>query len=177
MMDVELLEASILGALSPALEEEVEEHLLACGACADVYERLLALGAAIRALVTRGEVWVHATAELEARLVDAGLLKRRYTLRPGDTVACTVDATDVYSLATYHADVTGVTRVDVFYADRRLEDVPFGPDGTVRMLAPGGALRKLPTSTLPVRLVAVADDGSERTLGAYALDHTAYAPT
>jgi hypothetical protein len=63
--------------------------------------------------------------------------------------------------------------VDLIRGGQRLLDVPFDPDaGRVYMVTRADFLRTLPTMKVELRLIAV-DDGNERTLGEFVLDHTA----
>jgi hypothetical protein len=171
------LAACALGEIPEADDLAVEEHVLSCGRCAAVLASLLRLGPAVGALVRSGGAMMPVTRALAERLDAEGLISRRYFLEPGRPVPCTVGADDVYSLTTYQVDLAGVSRVDLIRAGQRLADIPFdGGAGRVYMLSRADQLRALPTTTLPLRLLAV-DAASERILGDYVLEHTGYVPT
>jgi len=176
-MAVERLVASALGELAADEDAEVEEHVLSCGHCAAIYASLVRLGPAIAHLVGDGGATMPITRTLVERLEHEGLITRRYELTSAAVVPCAVGADDIYSLTTYHVNLAGVSRVDLIRAGQRLSDVPFDAvRGRVYMLSRAEALRMLPTTKLPIRLVAVEASG-ERTLGEYTLDHTAFAPS
>lgn len=173
MIALDRLIASALGELSGDAEMEVEEHVLSCSRCARRYGSLLRLGPGIAQLVRSGEALMPVTRALAERLEAEGLISRRYELEPGRAVACTAGPADIYSLTSYHVDLTGASRVDLVRPGQRLSDVPFDADaGRVYMLLRADALRALPSMRIALRLIAV-DDDSERTLGEYVLDHTA----
>jgi hypothetical protein len=174
---VDRLIACALGELADDDADEVEEHILSCGACATRYASFVRLGPAIRALVRDGDATVPATRALVDAADAAGLVTRRYVLTPGAVVRCTVDATDIYSLTTYEGlDLAGVSQLDFVRAGTRIADVPFDArEGRLYMLTRAEMLRALPTVKLPIRLVAVEGSG-ERTIAEVTLDHTAYEP-
>jgi hypothetical protein len=173
---IEELLRLVLDELDESERDRVDEHLLGCSDCAATAEQLAVVGEEITALVRTASVSVVVTARARAELERAGLITRTYALRPGDIVPCTVDALDRYVLTELSAELAGVRRVDLVVGDRRLEDIPFDTEkGSVEYVSPGEVLRALPSMTLPLRLVAV-DGASERDLGSYTLEHTAYAP-
>jgi hypothetical protein len=94
----------------------------------------------------------------------------------GGEVNCTVAARDVYTRMRLALDTRGLRRIDLLYespsASYRIVDVPFEA-GEVVFVQPATYLRTLPSERKTVRLVAV-EDGSERVLGVYTLNHTAF---
>jgi len=174
---VDRLIACALGELTGEAADEVEEHVLSCGACAATYASFVRLGPAIRSLVRDGDAMLPATSALVEAVDAAGLVTRRYVLTPGAIVPCTVDAADIFSLATYEGiDLAGVSRLDVIRAGTRIADVPFDARaGRLYMLSSAKTLRSLPTIKLPIRLVAVESAG-ERTIAEVTLDHAAFEP-
>jgi hypothetical protein len=167
-----------LAELSGPDAEEAGEHVLACGACAERLEQLVALGIGIRDLVRAGKTWIVLSRRLLERMDRDGLVSRTYRVRPGETVPCGVGARDVYALTHLEADLTGVSRVDLVVSDlgMRVDDVPFDRErGEITFVERSDHVRALPTG--PIRLVLVAvDDVGERALGEYTLSHTAYVP-
>jgi hypothetical protein len=170
--------ACALGELAGDAADEVEEHVLSCGACAAKYASFVRLGPAIRALVRDGDATVPATRALVDAAEAAGLVTRRYVLTPGAVVPCTVDAHDIYSLTIYEGlDLAGVSRLDVVRPGGRLVDVPFDARaGRLYMLTRGEMLRALPTMKLQIQLVSV-ESGGDRTVAEVTMDHTAFDPT
>jgi len=179
VIELDQLIGHALGELDEPAAAVVDEHVLACGRCAAVLERLLAIGDGVRALVQAGQVACPASAALVEELAAAGLISRRYRLAPDQPVACTVSADDIYAATTLEgpAEVRGVQQLDVVLTTpagaTRMRDAPFDPrSGLVMFLTRSDVLRKLPSCRIRVELVAV-DASGERELAAYFLDHTA----
>jgi hypothetical protein len=153
-------------------DDETEEHVLSCGSCAEQLASLVRLGPAIAELVRAGRTGFVATRALVDRLEAERLISRRYALAPGSTLPCAVAADDIFSLITFEVDLTGATRVDLTRNETRYLDVPFDPtSGRLYLVTPSEVIRRLPSG----RLDFLIRDG-DRTLGEYALDHTAFAP-
>jgi hypothetical protein len=173
MIAIDRLVASALGELTGDADAEVEEHLLSCGVCAARCASLVRLGPAIAELVRAGAVTMPVTRALVEQLDAEGLITRRYALEPDEPVPCSIGPEDIYSLTTYAVDLAGASRVDLIRQGQRLPDIPFdAAAGRVYMLTRAEALRRVPSTRLHLRLLAV-DEAGERTLGDYALDHTA----
>ncbi len=175
MIAFERLVACAVGDVAPEEERHVEEHILSCGPCADLYATLVRLGADVAALVRAGGATLQITQTLEERVEHDGLVTRRYNLSPGDVVPCAVNAEDIYSLTTLAADLTNVERVDLVRGDQRIADVPFDRRGVVRLLTSANVLRTLPTMKVAFRLIAIDGAGRERIVAHYTLDHTGLA--
>ena len=180
MIALERLLMLSLGELDDPEAAPVEEHVLACAACASTLERLLRIGDGVRALVHAGGLPFFASVSVLDELGRAGLVTRTFRLGPGETVACTVTAEDIYAASYMTANLSRVARVDVVrrtsHGTHRTEDVPFDATrGVVGMVLPGAFLRTLPTEKGRVVLYAV-DPSGERELGEYTFDHTAYRP-
>jgi hypothetical protein len=112
------------------------------------------------------------TRALVEQLDAEGLITRRYALEPDAPVPCSIGPEDIYSLTTYAVDLAGASRVDLIRQGQRLPDIPFDAGaGRVYMLTRAEALRRMPSTRLHLRLLAV-DEAGERTLGNYVLDHT-----
>jgi hypothetical protein len=182
LIEHEKLISLALGELAEAEADEVDAHVLACGACATVLERLLRLGPLVRDLVREGAVAFPVTAALADRLRREGLVSRSYRIAKDDAVPCSVAAEDVYALTTLEVDAHGVERVDVVVTFPlgavRMDDVPFDRDaGLVRYVTQSRRLRLLPSCRVVVEVLASDARGerAERTIGRYFLDHTAFA--
>lgn len=181
MIPLERLAAYALGDLDERESDEVDEHVLGCSECAVKLERLVAIGAAVRVVVNHGGVRVGVTPAMLADLKRDELVTRTYHVERDGSVACTVDASDVYVLAELEAELSGVTRVDVIHrrGDHvlRMRDMPVDRErGIVALVLPGAYLRAQPSGLDDVTVLAV-DAGGERTLGRYAFNHTAYSET
>lgn len=174
MIAIDRLVACAVDELPEDEAREVEEHVLGCTPCAALFERLVALGDALRELVRAGAASFVATRGLVDRLDAARLLSRRYELGPGAIVPCSVGAADIYSCVRFAADLSGVTRVDVERGATRLTDVPFeANEGAIYLVTSSALIRTFPTAKLAFRLIAV-DARGERPLGQYTLDHTGF---
>jgi hypothetical protein len=174
----EKLIALAAGDLEGAEAEAVEEHVLACGACAALFDRFLGLGEAIRGLVRGAAVQVPLTPSLVAELEAEGLVTRTYRVAQNGSVACSVGSDDRYVASYLEANLRDVTRVDLIsktpFGERRIADVTFDAErGVVSYVTSGAFLRTLPTMKHEIRLLAIEADG-ERELGTYLFDHTGY---
>jgi hypothetical protein len=158
--------------------DQVEHHVLSCSSCAATLERLVKLGSATRELLLAGRVHGFVSPALSARLGELGLISRVYRLVPEQVVSCGVGSDDLYVLTELEADLTGVSRLDFLLRtaageERRWRDIPFhAPGGLVLHLVRADDLRQLPSTRVSLELRAV-DDGHERVLGRYELDHDA----
>jgi anti-sigma factor RsiW len=142
MIALDRLIAYAAGDLSGDDELTVEEHVLSCGACAAVVERLVRLGSAIRELVRAGALdgRLIGTPALVAKLDAEGLIHRRYHAAPGQSVACSVGADDVFAVLTLEVPLAGVSRVDFVHNNNRFADVPFdAANGRLYIIAPSGS--------------------------------------
>ncbi len=180
MIDLERLVLLALDELDDAEAAEVDEHVLACGACASTLERLLHIGAGVRDLVRAGRTNIPVTTSLAAELRATGLISRSYHLAPDEIVPCTVGADDVYALTTLDADFRGVDRVDMVMTTpggaRTIADLPFDRErGQVSYVAPSSTLRTFPSMRIKLELFSVEGKGP-RKLGEYFLEHTAFSP-
>jgi hypothetical protein len=173
--------ALTLGELPDEEAAPIEEHILACGDCAGRVERLLQIARAVPEMVRSGRFAFAATTELFEELQKSRLVTRVYDLHPGSFTACTVAARDVYTGVRYHADLSGVERVDVIREAegeqvQRLEDVPVDREhGWVHIVLRVDVLRTTKSGSRKARLVAVDAEG-ERELAHYDLQHTAFQP-
>lgn len=91
-----------------------------------------------------------------------------------------MNASDIYALATLKADFVDVTRASIVITlpmgARRMEDVPFdAARGTASYVTRSSDLRKLPSGRVTLELYA--NEPSERLLGRYFLDHSAFVGT
>jgi hypothetical protein len=180
MIAFERLAMLALGELSEADAAEVEEHVLGCDACAAVVERLVELGERMREVARAGGVGMMPGHALVEQLASERLVTRTYRIAPGGSVACTVGGRDIYSAMYLEVDLHGVRRLDLLYdapsLTFRLQDLPFDPErGELTFVRAAEELRLLPTERKTIRLVSV-EDGGDRLLGEYVLNHTAYRP-
>lgn len=173
MIDVDELIACALGELADEAEAAVEEHVLACGECAERYAAFVRIARDLPELVRGGHVAMPITPALYARMHAAGLVSRYYVLAPGTTVPCGVGAADIYSVIRLECDLRNLSRVDLVRGGERIPDVVFD-DHAVLLATPSELVRRIPTMKLPFQLVSVEESG-ERTLASYTLDHTAFA--
>jgi len=169
-----------MGELPPAEEEPLEEHLLGCAHCAQRLAELVALGAAIRHAVRAGRLEAMISAPLLERMKKEGLRLREYRIPAGGSVNCTLRADEDGVVGRMQAALAGVKRLDVVQVteargekiSQRLEDIPFDPAaGEVLHFPSAAAMRKMPPTTIRMRLVAVEESG-ERALGEYTFVHT-----
>ncbi|MGE3402667.1 MAG: zf-HC2 domain-containing protein [Vicinamibacterales bacterium] len=178
-LDADVLMDYWLAALSPADEDRVEQHLMACDPCGDRLRETIVLADTLRALARSGSLRVVVNDEYARRAAAAGRRIREYRAAPGEHIQCTVSADDDLLLSRLTVDLQGAARVDVALCDERgterhrLVDVPVRDDGgSVLFQESIDAAKAMPTSTLVMRLLAVEQEGSERVLGEYTFHHT-----
>ncbi len=171
---------AIVGYLAADLPDDeqaaLEEHLFECDACAETASELSGVALAVRGAVGQGKAIFAATEALVAQLEARGVTLRHYRMEPGARVECTVGADDVFVVAHYSADFTGVDEVTVIVTNaqgaetRRMERVAVPPGArTLRVLLRGDLLRRMPTGTNTVTLHA-----GDRIVAQYTLSHTAF---
>lgn len=167
-----------LAELPSSREPDVEEHLLACDACGRELARLVELAAAIRSATRSGSVGAVVSESFLDRIANEGLRLRQYRLGPGESVQCTVTATDDVLVARLAADLSQPARVDIAWYDaggreqERVCDVPVhGGLGEIIWAQRIDDIRALPATVMRARVLAI-DDRGERVLGEYTFDHT-----
>jgi hypothetical protein len=165
-----------LGELDEAQESRLDEHLFACSDCAEQLRGIVALGAAIRSELLRGDLGFVLPLAFIRRIKDAGLRVREYELEPGGSVQCTVAPDDDLVVAHLHAPLRDVRRLDLVIEDEkigtlRVNDVAFDPAADGLAMVPSVAyLRTLRNERQRVRLLAV-DGVHERVIGDYTFNH------
>lgn len=171
-----------LGALSPEVEEPIEEHLLGCGECARSLQWVIDLAGATRALARRGLLRVVVSVKFLDRLANEGLHLRQYRVTPGGSVACTVTPEDDLMVVRLAAPFEAPARADLVFCGQggeeegRLPDVAAEfPRGEVVFTVPIDEIRRLGPGTSRIQIVAVEVSG-ERVLGEYTFNHTPYSP-
>jgi len=171
------------GELAPADEAAVEEHLMACGACAERAASLGRLAAATRELIARGRVPLVLTPALLARLERDGMRIRRHVVEAGGQTRCTAGPDDDLIAVTLRVPLRAGERVDLVYLEApagldlgaRWTDVPVDvARGEVVFAEPGDAIRLLPAGRARLCLLGVGPAG-ERTIGEFTLLHTPWA--
>lgn len=170
------------GELSGAAQDQVEEHMFVCAACAERLASVEAIARGIAALVASGAVSTGATAAAVRAAADRGVEVRSYRLAPGDVVPCTCAPSDAYVAVRFDVDLAPGEHADLEVAttilasgdviDRRQEDVAVDYDaGAITLLYAGDTIRAAPRSRWEMH-VRVRGDAGERVLGPYTLDHT-----
>lgn len=172
-----------LATLSPAEDETVSEHLLACDGCGDRLRETIALAEGIRDLARRGDLRMVVSGKFLERAVEEGLHVRQYSVPSGDSIQCTVTAGDDLLIARLAADLGAVQRVDLAMCDAsgaeqyRLRDIPVERDaGAVIYQESITFAKAAPTTTFNLRLLALDQRGGERLLGEFTFNHTRTLP-
>lgn len=167
------------GDLAQAERDALEEHLLACEACAVRAARLADLAGGVAALARAGAVAGPTTAAVLARLERDGLRVHRYPIAAGEVVPCSVWPEDEVMAAVL--DVRGLAageegRFDLLarVGDEppvRVDDVPLDrTTGTVVWLSVAARERRRSATRVSFRLIRVAA-GGEAVVGEYGLAH------
>jgi Putative zinc-finger len=166
------------GELAEAEAARVEEHVFACGSCADRLADIAACGKGIAAAVRGSRVQVVITESVLNALQRAGVRIRSYTLAPGQTVPCAVWPDDQLVVGRLRGDFTGFERVTLAVAMNdqemaRAHDVPVpGGPGEILDAIPAERLRQLPSCQLRLTLSGTRG-GREEVIGTYSLEHSA----
>jgi hypothetical protein len=172
-----------LAALAPAVEETVEEHLLACDECGDRLRAMIAMAEGLRTLARSGSLRVVISDHFVKHAARMGRRVREYAPPAGGSVECTVAADDDFLVARLAADLNEATRVDLSWCDDqgvelvRMTDIPVrGDAGSVICQESITFAKASPSNTLVARLLGVDTQGSERLLGEYLFHHTRTIP-
>jgi hypothetical protein len=182
-LDVTTLSDYWLGAMEPAEEERIEEHLFACEECAVQLDEVVALAESVRRVGQEGSLMMVVSDVFLNRAKENGARVREYAPPAGSSVQCTVTAEDDLLVGRLAADLRALKRVDLSLHDPsgteqfRLVDIPFVPDkGAVVWQQSITFAKAAPTSTLVARLLAVDEMGEESLVGEYTFNHTRTLP-
>jgi hypothetical protein len=182
-LDAAVLGDYWLGALPPAEEEAIEEHVFACDECETRLQEMVLLADGIRKLAREGSLLMVVSDAFLRRVADEGLRVREYAPPNGGSIACTVTAEDDFLIGRLTADLSGAKRVDLSLCDRmgteqlRLADIPFhSDDHSVAFQQSITYAKGAPSETLIARLLALDDSGGEHLLGEYTFHHTRTLP-
>lgn len=171
-----------LGETDAATREAIDAHLMACDACGESFDELLALGQGVREALRAGSLFAAASADFVQRLADRGVRVRQYRVPHDGSVNCSVAPDDEVLVSRLQAELGGVQRLDLIEesslapgALQRVQDIPFDPQASeVVYLAGTARVRALPAHTVQLTLVAT-QDGHEREIGRYAFHHRPWA--
>lgn len=154
----------------------LEEHLFACDTCGARAAWMEGLAAGVTDALRRGDALLPITAATADRMRGSGLTLREYHARPGESVACTVGADDDFLVTYLHAELAGVSSVDLVVIDeagverQRTKDLPVdATSGHVVYAISGKHVRPFPSTVLVYRL-----ETAGRQLGDYTFVHTAF---
>jgi hypothetical protein len=182
------IEAAVLmdywiAALTPADEEAVEQHLMACDRCGDRLREVIALADGLRVLARSGLLRVVISDAFVKHAAETGLRVRQYAPPRGESIQCTVAADDDLLVARLAVDLTTAPRVDLSWCDprgvehERMADIPVRADaGSVVCQQSITWAKGSPSATMIARLLAVDEKGDERVLGEYSFHHTRTIP-
>jgi hypothetical protein len=177
-LSLDLLLAYWLAETSPAETDSVEEHLMACDACGEQLDSIVALADGIRKALRAGEVGMTASDAFIHKLAERGVRLREYRLPVNGSVNCTVAPDDELLVSRLAVPLAGVQRLDgIGEASvmpgvlHRIDDIPFDPaSGEVIFLPRLSQLRSAPEHTFRLVLLAVDASGA-RELGSYTFRH------
>jgi hypothetical protein len=172
-----------LGALPTSEEDAIEEHLLGCDRCGDRLRETIALAEAVRKLAREGSLRMVVSDTFLRRATEEGLRVREYAPPRGSGVECTVTAEDDLLVGRLATDLGEAKRVDLCICDERgveqfrFPDVPAHAGTSSIVFQESITFAKAsPDSKMIVRLLAVDEAGSERSLGEYTFNHTRSMP-
>jgi len=172
-----------LAALPKSEEDAVEQHLFGCDQCGDRLRETIALAEGVRKLARQGSLRMIVSDTFLRRAAEEGLRVREYAPPRGGGVECTVTAEDDLLVGRLAADLSEAKRVDLCLCDEsgveqfRFPDIPVhaGTSGIVFQESITFA-KASPDAKMIVRLLAVDEAGSERSLGEYTFNHTRSTP-
>jgi hypothetical protein len=162
------------GELEPEDVARIEEHVFACGPCANALADAEALAHGVRQLVRSGSFHALVSDSVLNRLAREGARIRSFVLSPGDVVPCAVWDDDDVVVTRLRGDFSGVDSVSVIATLgsgqelSRSEQIPIRA-GQQELIEATSAewLRQLPEITVQFRVTS----GDGRPLGEYTLTH------
>ena len=171
-----------MGELSAREQEEVEEHYFGCEHCCQRLHGLVQLGEAITRTIRVGELSAPVTAGLLERAAADGLSLRQYSVRPGETVACTASPEDDFVVIHLAGSLSGHSSVsmrieteDLEHGGRQVRQLPVVPvdreRGELFLLFAGSLVRSYPRSRWTMQLGAAGQE-PDASLGTFTLQHT-----
>lgn len=167
-----------LGDADPAATDAADEHLMACEACGEALDGLIALGEGVRAALRAGTVATVAGHAFVQRLAAQGVQVREYRVAPGGSVNCSVAPGDGLLVSCLQAPLQGVQRLDLQMelsiepgTRHEMHDLPFDPQvGEVMLVSKLSDVRRQPAHDVRTTLFAV-DESGRREIGRYAFHH------
>lgn len=167
-----------------ATTDAVDEHLIACEACGQSLDELIALGKGVRSAFRAGMVSGATTDRFVRRVVEQGLQVREYRLPHNGSVNCRVAPDDQLLVAHLALPLHGIERLSAvtqFSTEpgvlHELPDIPFDPQaGEVSYIAPLTRVRHLPAHTMQLTLLA-EEAGGPREVARYTFHHRPWQPT
>lgn len=167
-----------LDELDAARTTQMDEHLLACAACAARLQEIADIADGLRALVRSGRVHGVVSRRFVEKLAEAGLRLREYVVAHNGSVHCTVTPNDDLLVSRLRVPLAGVSRMDMIVTDdagaeqKRLHDIQFDPAGDEVIFLPATAhIRTLPATTSRIKLLAM-DREDPVQIGEYTFFHT-----
>jgi hypothetical protein len=170
-----------------AATDAVDEHLMACEACGQVLDGIVALGEGVRGALVAGAVLAVTSGAYVQRLAAQGRRVREYRLPHNGSVNCTVAPEDELLASRLEAPLQGVARLDLLLelslepgVQHRLQDIPFdasaGEAGEVVYLSRIAQVKRMPAHTAQVTLLAV-EAGGAKEVGRYTFRHAPWPGT
>ena len=158
-------------------EAEIEEHVFACDTCAERLQWIHEAGAALVAFARQGVLPITGTTALLNRFSRDGLNVRHYRLLPGQTVQCTVRATDDFLVAHLVVEHESSAPLDLAVEDDQGQQLARIPNvtidrrhGEVVSIYPARIALDGPSVGMQLRLLSQVDD---REVASYLLQHSA----
>jgi len=171
-----------LGEIDPVARDAVDTHLMACDACGELLDEVVALDAGVRGAMQAGAVALVTGPAFLQRLAARGARIREYRLPHNGSVDCTVAPGDEVLVGRVQVPLQGVRRMDMVMelsvepgVVHRVNDIPFDAQAGEVLFFPSVAqVRRLPAHTMFLTLLA-REEGSSRELARYEFRHTPWA--
>jgi len=171
----------VLGELSPAAEQALENHIFECSSCADRLDSIHRMGETISDAVRHAEIGANVNDAVIERARREGLLVREYHIAPGGTVPCSAGPEDLVAVR-LSGDFSGIAELTM---DTTVVDLVSGREapvvsrpvladrnkGEVVLLFPGDFIGSFPRSQWTMTVRGETDSGS-REIGTFVMDHT-----
>ena len=166
-----------------ATADAVDEHLIACEACGESLDELIALGEGVRSAFRAGMVSGVTTGSFVRGVAAQGLKVREYRLPHNGSVNCSVAPDDQLLVAHLEVPLHGIERLDAVMQlstepglVHKLPDIPFdAQSGEVLYVPPLSQVRALPTHTMQLTLLA-QESGRTREVARYTFHHRPWQP-
>ena len=180
-LPLEQLVDYLSGDLDPATESRFEDHVFDCGFCAQRFQVIHDLGAAVADAFRHAMIGVNVNGALVERTQREGLTVREYRIAPDETVPCSASPEDLVAvrLSGDFASIGGLSVETEFLDIESGERAPTVSRSVeadrerneIILLFPGELVRSFPRSQWTLTVYGEVEK-RRRALGTFVMDHT-----